>query len=635
MWVRVCVIVASRLAVVRLKNTSAAVCLDCARIPRQTAMVFINKPLREADADSCARIDELRLRRKPLAERLCYLRSASKHHAATASEAEQIAQKVAELNREITVWHAKAKATAAEAQCKQLRAASAAITVAKGGADKVLSDMVKEAQRHSNTMMALVAKQAEHLEGVDEVAKVMEAAAVAGEAAIGPAADGEQIGADGDDQTIAIADRDDQPCVAVVKGAAENLADGDGAQKAEPEAAVTSAGMSANVACPKYAKICRDVKRLATHQRRCKVPIDVEQLLGAHAPAEDNPAAAGTEQAPDEVIIPHVCGYCTRTFLAANTLDRHQRLCKAGASKGRSTNDNVDSMFTCLVCSKEYTTEYSLRSHKRHCREPSNIKPGPTTPVAPSMPAAPVTPAAPVDPMADKICPACCKMCRGTRGLASHRRTCQGQPDAANCPVVAGATGDVEQAQDAEASNSVSPAVVDKEQAPDGEIDSRIPGSNHLKMFRGERALKTHDRHKKRSADQEEAPADPLADQICQACSKVCKGMRGLRLHRRACRERTDTVEAAGPNVAGAAADGDTEVTLAESKRRRRSKTKEHPEVNAPHDQPFGYGPAPNQLPVDQALLHSTMQLVLAKQEKSDLTAMSIEDDRACEVALV
>ena len=115
----------------------------------------------------------------------------------------------------------------------------------------------------------------------------------------------------------------------------------------------------------------------------------------------------------------------------------------------------------------------------------------------------------------------------------------------------------------------------------------------------------------------------------------MCRGTRGLRLHRRACRDRTDTVEAAGPNVAGAAADGDTEVTLAESKRRRRSKTKEHPEVNAPHDQPFGYGPAPNQLPVDQALLHSTMQLVLAKQEKSDLTAMSIGDDRACEVALV
>ena len=205
-------------------------------------MVFINKTLREADPDSCARIDDLRLHRKPLAERLCYLQSTGNHHATAASEAAQIAQKLIQLNREINVCYANAKATAAEAKSKQLRAASAAITVAKKGADKVLSDMMKEAQRHNNKMMALVARQAEHLEGVDEIANVMEAAAVAEEARIGPAADDEQICADGDDQTIAIADSDAQPCIAVVKGAAESLADGGETQKAKPEAAVECAG---------------------------------------------------------------------------------------------------------------------------------------------------------------------------------------------------------------------------------------------------------------------------------------------------------------------------------------------------------------------------------------------------------
>ena len=90
----------------------------------------------------------------------------------------------------------------------------------KKGADKVLSDMMEETQRHNNKMMALVAKQAEHLEVLDEIANVMEAAAVAEDARIGPAADDEQICADGDDQTIAIADSDAQPCIAVVKGAA-------------------------------------------------------------------------------------------------------------------------------------------------------------------------------------------------------------------------------------------------------------------------------------------------------------------------------------------------------------------------------------------------------------------------------
>ena len=518
---------------------------------------------------------------------------------------------------------------------KQLRTASAAITVAKKGADKVLSDMMKEAQRHNNKMMALVARQAEHLEGVDEIANVMEAAAVAEEARIGPAADDEQICADGDDQTIAIADSDAQPCIAVVKGAAESLADGGETQKAKPEAAVESAGIPTNEACPKSAKICRGVKGLATHQRRCKVPIDVNKLLGAHAPAKDNPAAASKEQAPDEVIVPHIRGSCTKTFPNADTLDKSEHLCKAKASKGRLTNEDIASMFTCLVCNKEYTTEYSLRSHKRNCQGPSNNRPGPKTPVAPSIPAAPVTPAAPADPMADKICSACCKMCKGTRGLASHRRTCQWQPDAANCPDIASAAGDVEQPQDAEALNSVNIDVVDKEQAPLGHIDSRIPCSKRVEIFRTECDRRAHDRRSKRSAGHNMAPVDPLADQVCPTGVKMCRGMRSLRLHRRACQEQTDTVAAAGPNIDGAAADCDAEVTPSKGKRRRRSKIEEHTNVSAPHDWQFQDGPAPSQLPMEQALLHTTMQPVAAKHEKTDLSVMVIRNDHSCEDTLV
>ena len=62
-------------------------------------------------------------------------------------------------------------------------------------------------------------------------------------------------------------------------------------------------------------------------------------------------------------------------------------------------------------------------------------------------------------------------------------------------------------------------------------------------------------------------------------------------------------MEAVGPNVAGAAANGDAEVALTESKRRRRSETKEQPAVSAPDDQQLGDGLAPQQLQVDQALL--------------------------------
>ena len=81
-------------------------------------MLFINKTLREADPDSCARIDDLRSHRKPLAERLCYLQSSGNHHATAASEAQQMAQKLTELNREINVCYANAKETVVAAKCK-------------------------------------------------------------------------------------------------------------------------------------------------------------------------------------------------------------------------------------------------------------------------------------------------------------------------------------------------------------------------------------------------------------------------------------------------------------------------------------------------------------------------------------
>ena len=105
-------------------------------------------------------------------------------------------------------------------------------------------------------MQKLLTEQAKHLDGIHGVAKVIEAATGAGEAALAPATDDEQIGADGEDQTIVIADGDEQPGAAAVECAAENLTDGGEEQEAEPEAAVASAGISTDVACPKCAKIC-------------------------------------------------------------------------------------------------------------------------------------------------------------------------------------------------------------------------------------------------------------------------------------------------------------------------------------------------------------------------------------------
>ena len=174
------------------------------------------------------------------------------------------------------------RAAAGQAMNEDLRAASAAITVAKEGVDKAQGELVKETLRHNKKMRKLLTEQAKHLDGIHEVAKVMEAAADAGEAALAPATDDEQIGADGEDQTIVIADGEEQQGAAAVDCAAENLTDGGEKQEAEPEAVVASTVISKDVACPEGANVCRGVKKLATHQRKCKVLIDVEQLLGAH-----------------------------------------------------------------------------------------------------------------------------------------------------------------------------------------------------------------------------------------------------------------------------------------------------------------------------------------------------------------
>ena len=55
-------------------------------------MVLLNKRLRDADPDTCAQIDKLRIERRPLVKRLSYLRTAGGHTETVASEAEGITQ---------------------------------------------------------------------------------------------------------------------------------------------------------------------------------------------------------------------------------------------------------------------------------------------------------------------------------------------------------------------------------------------------------------------------------------------------------------------------------------------------------------------------------------------------------------
>ena len=92
------------------------------------------------------------------------LTGANKAETRAAREADLLVQKRLLLTKLLGL-----RAAAGQAMNQDLRTASAAISMAKYGADKVLSDMVKETTRHSKKMLSLVAKQTERIEGIDEL----------------------------------------------------------------------------------------------------------------------------------------------------------------------------------------------------------------------------------------------------------------------------------------------------------------------------------------------------------------------------------------------------------------------------------------------------------------------------------
>ena len=206
----------------------------------------------------------------------------------------------------------------------------------------------------------------------------------------------------------------------------------------------------------------------------------------------------------------------------------------------------------------------------------------------------------------DMRCPHCTMNCDGTRGLATQLGNCKKRKR------------------------------IDVEQAPSAKkaVDSKFLCPKCSKKYGTKASLRIHQYRCKGPSGQA-----PLADTICPLCSKVCKGTRGRASHSRNCQ-----------GIAGA---GNVDAAAAPAKRRRQSKPKEQtgaasagvaeavaasasaaeaaetrhqqctleeqPVVSAPHDQQPRGGPAPYQLPVDRALLHSTVQLVAAERQNSDV----------------
>ena len=211
-------------------------------------------------------------------------------------------------------------------------------------------------------------------------------------------------------------------------------------------------------------------------------------------------------------------------------------------------------------------------------------------------------------------CPHCTMNCDGTRGLATQLGNCKKRKR------------------------------IDVEQAPNAKkaVDSKFLCPKCSKKYGTKASLRIHQYRCKGPSGDKPASAPPaaqapLADTICPLCSKVCKGTRGRASHSRNCQG----IAGAAGNVAapakrrrqskpkeqtGAASAGVAEAVAASASAAEAAETRhqqctleEQPVVNAPHDQQPGGGPAPYQLPVDRALLHSTVHLVAAERQNSDV----------------
>ena len=122
------------------------------------------------------------------------------------------------------------------------------------------------------------------------------------------------------------------------------------------------------------------------------------------------------------------CPHCTMNCNGTKGLATHLGNCKKrkriDVEQAPGAKKAVDSKFPCPKCSKKYGTKASLRIHQYRCNGPSGDKPASAPTAAPA-------------PLADAICLSCSKVCKGTRGRASHSRNCQGIAGAGNVDAAA------------------------------------------------------------------------------------------------------------------------------------------------------------------------------------------------------
>ena len=218
------------------------------------------------------------------------LSKATKAETRAAREAEFLAEK-----RLILAKLQELRAGAGQAMKKDLRIASAPILAAKDGAEKARVAMLNLQMRTHKRMLKILGEQAEHLEDIGEVGKVMGAAEDCGDADFAPATDDEQIGSDGEERMFVVtdgyeqpgADADTEPPASGAGSSTDHLRPAAKAAAAKapkakaPKAKAPAAPEAEVTACPACNTPVKGKRGLASHKRRCPGPGEERLLLGA------------------------------------------------------------------------------------------------------------------------------------------------------------------------------------------------------------------------------------------------------------------------------------------------------------------------------------------------------------------
>ena len=234
----------------------------------------------------------------------------------------------------------------------QLREASAAITMTSADSEKIMCDMVSEANRHSKKIMALAAKHAKLNVHYDMAARMVEGVADMEEADC--AEDGAQL------SYFALEESADKAeLAATVKPAGEPT------DKAEPAATVNPAGELADKAEP--AETVNPAGKPADKAEPAATVNPPGEPADKSGPAATvNPAGepVGTPRGSSELL----CGKCGKTCKSKSGLTVHVQFCK-GAKRQHTSAPVAAANVTAKSSSGSAASEAAAQSTRRRRRQ--------------------------------------------------------------------------------------------------------------------------------------------------------------------------------------------------------------------------------------------------------------------------